>query len=600
MHGKGSRIDLHLHSRYSRSADDWMLEKFKIQECYSDPLTVYRIAKNRGMDFVTLTDHDTINGALEIAHLPDFFISEEITAFFPQDRAKVHVLAYGINEKQHADIQKCRRNLYELISYLRSEGIVHALAHPFFRMGPPLTLDHFEQMLVLFNVFEVKNGGKQLVPDNLLDLIFQHLTPERLYQLAEKHRLEPHGAEPWRKSRIAGSDDHGGILISVPHTRVETSATPAELLANISAGRCLPIGHGGSPLAVAHGALAVTLQFAKRNKNQFDPIDNELIWKLLENVFEELTQHNRIALAAAFLGAELKTLIRWKKGRRSRSKIFKKFLKDQVVISMLKGERRFDHEQNLRFFGVVNRLINELLSEMIQSDDEGIKLRKFKKLAVLIPLLISYLVSFRTENADRPLMRKAARAFLPPELLLPRKIAVFSDHPPSSAEELEDIHDVLAKELESGFTCTYFSLHKEKAACEEQLNFKPVALLQRQFNFHLPPILETAFALSEQNCELIYVHTLGPMGVLGMLLGKLMKIPVIAGFNERYVSETTLLCRDNRLASRLIAMVYSLADEIRLLDFPSAEAEAILERSKTRISIVGESVQLGLEPAHAL
>lgn len=36
----------------------------------------------RGMDFVTITDHDTIDGALEIAHLPGAFVSEEMTAWF--------------------------------------------------------------------------------------------------------------------------------------------------------------------------------------------------------------------------------------------------------------------------------------------------------------------------------------------------------------------------------------------------------------------------------------------------------------------------------------------------------------------------------------
>ena len=37
----------------------------KSRDCYSAPEDVYRVAKARGMDLVTLTDHDTIDGCLE-------------------------------------------------------------------------------------------------------------------------------------------------------------------------------------------------------------------------------------------------------------------------------------------------------------------------------------------------------------------------------------------------------------------------------------------------------------------------------------------------------------------------------------------------------
>ena len=38
-----------------------------LPECATPPEEVYALAKRRGMDFVTITDHDTIAGALEIA-----------------------------------------------------------------------------------------------------------------------------------------------------------------------------------------------------------------------------------------------------------------------------------------------------------------------------------------------------------------------------------------------------------------------------------------------------------------------------------------------------------------------------------------------------
>ena len=61
------------------------------------------------MDFVTITDHDTIEGNLEISDLKHTFISEEITTYFPHDPCKLHLLVWGITEAQHAEIAASAR-----------------------------------------------------------------------------------------------------------------------------------------------------------------------------------------------------------------------------------------------------------------------------------------------------------------------------------------------------------------------------------------------------------------------------------------------------------------------------------------------------------
>jgi len=47
------------------------------------------------MDFVTFTDDDSIGGCLEIADLPGSFLSESVTAIFPEDGVKVSLLVSG-------------------------------------------------------------------------------------------------------------------------------------------------------------------------------------------------------------------------------------------------------------------------------------------------------------------------------------------------------------------------------------------------------------------------------------------------------------------------------------------------------------------------
>ncbi len=79
------RADLHCHSRFSVFK---YFRRANTRDCYNAPEDVYRIAKERGMNYVTLTDHDSIDGALYLLNkhpdLKDFFIGEEVETYFPR------------------------------------------------------------------------------------------------------------------------------------------------------------------------------------------------------------------------------------------------------------------------------------------------------------------------------------------------------------------------------------------------------------------------------------------------------------------------------------------------------------------------------------
>lgn len=86
------RVDLHCHSSASERAGLGVQRALALPECATPPQEVYDLAKRRGMDFVTITDHDTIAGVQEIAHDPAVFISEELTAWCEGEPQAVHVL----------------------------------------------------------------------------------------------------------------------------------------------------------------------------------------------------------------------------------------------------------------------------------------------------------------------------------------------------------------------------------------------------------------------------------------------------------------------------------------------------------------------------
>src|SRR3954447_10111488 len=126
-----TRCDLHLHSAASVGNDEWYTRFFGCPESYADPVRQYELCKARGMNLVTLTDHDTIAGGLQLIDRPDFFLSEEVTARFPETGCLAHVLVWDITPAEHEEIQAVRSDIYALVDYLRPRRIAHALAHPF-------------------------------------------------------------------------------------------------------------------------------------------------------------------------------------------------------------------------------------------------------------------------------------------------------------------------------------------------------------------------------------------------------------------------------------------------------------------------------------
>jgi len=206
-----SKCDLHIHSRFSARSEEWLFRRFDFPDSYSDPRELHRQLIERGMGFVTITDHDTIDGCLEIRDLPNTFISEQVTTYFPQDPCKIHLLVWGITERQHQDIVIVRDNIFSLQRYLQGAQIAHAVAHPLYSINGKLEASHLERLILLFKHFEGVNGLRDALLSELAQELFGSLTQKKIEEFAERHNLEPTHREPWKKILVGGSDDHGTV-----------------------------------------------------------------------------------------------------------------------------------------------------------------------------------------------------------------------------------------------------------------------------------------------------------------------------------------------------------------------------------------------------
>ena len=260
-----SRVDMHCHSTASEASRLGIQRSVGLPECATPSEEVYALAKRRGMDFVTITDHDTIDGALELAErYDDAFVSEELTVWFRGEPQAVHVLCYGITPDDHGWLQEHNGDVEACAEYLAEREVAAALAHPFYTVTEPLTPRHRRRLAELFPIWETRNGARAAELN----------APSAVY-------IETHGG-----CVVAGSDDHAGVDIGRTWTQTPAAATPAELLAHVRGGRTVACGDQGGAAKWAHAAMALAIRSLGAADDAPAP-DPVAVMKMVERVLSE-------------------------------------------------------------------------------------------------------------------------------------------------------------------------------------------------------------------------------------------------------------------------------------------------------------------------
>jgi glycosyltransferase involved in cell wall biosynthesis/predicted metal-dependent phosphoesterase TrpH len=260
-----TRVDLHCHSSASHVSRLGVQRAVGLPECATPPEEVYELAKRRGMDFVTITDHDTIAGVLQIAERPDVFISEELTAWFRGEPQAVHVLCYGLAPEDHEWLQAYSGDLEECAGYLHERCIVCALAHPYYTVGAPLTARHRRRLAELFDIWEVRNGSRA-----------RELNRPAAIYVATREGIG-----------IGGSDDHAGVDIGRTWTEAPAARTPAELLEHLRAGRVAARGEQGSAAKWAHAAIALAARALGRGAYDDRALNPRTVMNMVQRLLRE-------------------------------------------------------------------------------------------------------------------------------------------------------------------------------------------------------------------------------------------------------------------------------------------------------------------------
>jgi glycosyltransferase involved in cell wall biosynthesis/predicted metal-dependent phosphoesterase TrpH len=571
---------MHCHSTASQLSRLGVQRSLGLPECATPPEEVYELAKRRGMDFVTITDHDTIAGCLELDGRPDCFVSEELTARFAGEPQAVHVLCYGITPGDHEWLQAHSGDVEACAAFLHENGIVCALAHPFFNVAAPLTRRHRRALAELFPIWEVRNGSRAAELN----------MPAVVY-------IETRGG-----TGIGGSDDHAGVDIGRTFTEAPDAQTPEEFLYHLLAGDAEAGGEQGSAAKWTHAAMALAtraLTPEPRVSSQFplhdgkceldgdaDPVAVEgkaaepaAVLKMAERVIREgAMREGKVAtdigpadarnLLEAWLGAM---------GLELRGAELIAYLQaDGFSHAELYRRARRIHDRRLR--AAVDAGVGAVASGDFPSAVNGL----FEALLPAVPY------------APSTAFLAAEKAKLSPAEPERRRVALITDGIGSMHGVTHTIEQIRERGV-PGFEIDVIGTdpgvdRRLPAAAELELPFYEGMRLGVP---GLPDLVET---LAEGHYDLVHVTAPGPAGIAATLLGRITGVPQIASYHTELAAYTGMRSGDAGLEAlaRIALGAFYGAPGFVLSPSPAADDSLVaLGAERARIGRWERGVDLG-------
>ena len=212
------------------------------RECYSEPEVVYQTLLRRGMDLVTVSDHDSIDAAEALRRHSNFFISEEVTCRMPSG-TQVHVGVYDITERDHVEIQRRRNDLPRLLAYLNERRLFFSVNHLFSGLTGRRAVEDFDWFESMFPAYETRNG----------------------HMLQGHNQTAAEVARRLRKAAIGGSDAHALASVGTAFTEVPGARTKAEFLRGLRARRGIACGENGGYLKLTRDVFLIAGAMLQNN-----------------------------------------------------------------------------------------------------------------------------------------------------------------------------------------------------------------------------------------------------------------------------------------------------------------------------------------------
>ncbi|MDQ3648524.1 MAG: glycosyltransferase [Actinomycetota bacterium] len=554
-----SRADLHCHSTASQASRLGIQTALGLPECATAPEEVYELAKRRGMDFVTITDHDTISGVLQIADRPDVFISEELTAGFRGEPQAVHVLCLGITPEDHRWLQQNSADVEACAEYLHGNSIACALAHPFFAVAAPLTARHRRRLARLFPVWETRNGSRA----KELNM------PAAIY-------IETHGG-----TGIGGSDDHAGVDIGRTFTETPPAASPEEFLRRIRRGEAEGRGDQGSAAKWAHAAMALAVRSLGRGEGGTVP-DPRVVMTMVERVMSQ-GEHRQGPLAGDLGPDDARALLRaWLDSvdlglrgdpfgptpRADEHELIAYMQAEDFSHADLFRRARRRHERSLR--EAVDRTLEAGAS---QADYGPAAISLFAACVPAIPYAPA--AAFLGREKGKLTAREGE----------PRRVALVADGLGGMHGVTHTVDEIRDRGV-AGFEV-------EVIGTDPNVDRRLSAVAEVDIPFYeglrvgVPSLPAAVEALAEGRYDLVHLCSPGPAGVAAALIARIMELPVLGSYHTELGAYAGLRSGDARLRAGVDVALAAFYGGCDVVLSPSAFADDSLRALGVQAARIG-------------
>jgi glycosyltransferase involved in cell wall biosynthesis/predicted metal-dependent phosphoesterase TrpH len=499
------------------------------------------------MDFVTITDHDTIAGVLQIADRPDVFVSEELTAHFRGEPQAVHVLCFGISLEDHDWLQAHRGDVELCAAYMYERDIVSALAHPYYTVNAPLTARHRRRLAELFGIWETRNGARA-----------RELNRPAATYVATRDGIG-----------IGGSDDHAGVEIGRTWTETPTAHSPQEFLAHVRAGRATARGAHGSAAKWAHAAIALAsraLRFAAEGEPSERPDPRRVMTLMLRLLREGDAREGQTSSSETLSPADARCLLRaWL------SAVELDHLDAHGLIAYLQDDdfshsalyRRACrlHEQSLR--AAVELAVRAASGEAeLLAAAQGV----FEGCIAAIPYApaTAFLAKERAKLDPRNADGENPR------------VAILADGIGSTHGVTRTIEEIRGRGV-PGFEIEIVGTDPQvdrrlSAVAEIDVPYYP------DLTIGVPSLPAAVQTLAEGAYEIIHVCSPGPSGVAGALLARALGLPLIGSYHTELAAYAHLRSGQPQLADTMAIAVAAFYRACDLVLSPSPASDQALAR----------------------
>lgn len=540
---------MHVHSKYSEHPSDWFLQRLGAKESYTEPEHLYRTAKERGMDYVTITDHNRIDGALLLKkkYPHEALVGLEATTYFPENGCKIHVLLYDIAQEQYEIIQQKRKNIYELRDYIRENDLAYSVAHATFSINNKLTVDLLEKLILLFDVFEGINGGRSYLFNTKWLELMKRLTPAHIDKLYAKHHIEPMSDDPWLKSFTGGSDDHAGLFIGQTYTETDAESL-TEVIENLKNKKTYANGRHNNYKFLAFTIYKVAFEFAK-SKNVKS--SNSMLFQLTEKIFESdsLNVKEKFKINR-FKSSNLKS-------DDQIGKLLINIIDETKDVRLSQIDKRLEH-----VFDRVCDIADEFLKKILRSVENDIAKGNLAGLIMSISssipglfLALPFLSTLKVMYRNRQVLDEIKQSL---NIELPeseKRILWFTD----TINDLNGVSETLKelgwiayrKNKNIQIVTSVLKNERDKTLPPNIINLPQFFLMKlpyyEKYILKFPSILKSIETIYKQEPTEIYISTPGPIGLLGVLIARLLNVKCHGVYHTDFTMEVDKIAEDNAL-----------------------------------------------------